>query len=58
MTIAKNAVIGVQIPSYTSATHMWHGNAEILKRKPNRIQINANSTSQTLSKKIELPKKI
>lgn len=35
---------------------MWQGNAEILNRKPNKIHNNANSTSQTLSKKIELPK--
>ena len=31
---AKNAVIGVGAPSYTSGVHMWNGTAETLKQKP------------------------
>ena len=40
ITIAKKAVIGVQIPSYTSATHQWQGNTDNLKKKPNNIKHN------------------
>lgn len=49
ITMAKKAVIGVHIPSYTSATQMWQGNAPILKKKPNKIQTKANFISSTFS---------
>jgi hypothetical protein len=32
-TIAKKAVTGVHIPSYTSGVQMWHGKAPSLKKK-------------------------
>ena len=58
ITTAKNKVIGVQIPSYTSATHIWQGKADILNKKPKIIQSKANFNSKILSKNKQLPKNI
>lgn len=57
ITIAKKAVIGLQIPSYTSATHTWHGKADILKKKAKKIKIKLNFISKIESNAIWFPRK-
>jgi hypothetical protein len=42
-TIAKNAVIFVGDPSYTSAVQRWNGTREILNAIPVKKKINART---------------
>jgi hypothetical protein len=56
ITMAKKAVIGLQTPSYTSATHTWQGNAEILNKKAKNIKIKLNFTSKIDPSNKELPR--